>query len=266
MIEPKNRLITLLSDFGLEDVYVGVMKGAIARINPSLKTIDLTHRIPPQNIAAGRFALMEAVPYFPMETVHVAVVDPGVGSRRRGVAIQFASGFLVGPDNGLFSGILSLFPTITAVELTNPKYWRTKNPSKTFHGRDIFAPVGAYLASRIAITELGNTIDPHTLVQLSMPQLQITEREIFGCVQYIDRFGNLITNIPGAAVEGKSWSVRVGDLSIASQETYRDVGIREVVALVASHGWVEIAVNSGSAKSRLQLDWFDLVTVSIDFT
>lgn len=266
MIEPKNRLITLLSDFGLEDIYVGVMKGAIARINPSLKTIDLTHQIPPQNLAAGRFALMEAVPYFPRETVHVAVVDPGVGSRRRGVAIQFASGYLVGPDNGLFSGILSLFPIITAVELTNPKYWRTENPSKTFHGRDIFAPVGAYLASGVAITELGNSIDPHTLVQLPMPQLQITEREIFGCVQYIDRFGNLITNIPGAAVEGKSWSVRVGDLSIASKATYNDVAIGEIVALVASHGWVEIAVNSGSAKSRLQLDWLNWVTVSIDFT
>lgn len=265
MIEPKNRLITLLSDFGLEDVYVGVMKGTIARINPSLKTIDLTHQIPPQNLAAGRFALMEAVPYFPDETVHVAVVDPGVGSRRRGVAIQFASGYLVGPDNGLFSGILSLFPIITAVELTNPKYWRTENPSKTFHGRDIFAPVGAYLASGVAITELGNKIDSDSWVQLPMPQLQVTEREIFGCVQYIDRFGNLITNIPATAVEGKSWSVRVGDLSIASQETYSDVAIGEIVALIASHGWVEIAVNSGDAKSRLQLNWFDLVTVSIDF-
>lgn len=266
MIESENRVITLLSDFGLEDVYVGVMKGTIAQINPSIKTIDLTHQIPPQNLAAGRFALMEAIPYFPIETVHVAVVDPGVGSRRRGVAVQLAIGYLVGPDNGLFSGILSLFPAIRAVELTNPQYWRTANPSNTFHGRDIFAPVGAHLASGVTLTELGKTIDPDSLVQLPIPQLQITNTEIIGCIQYIDRFGNLITNIPAAAVEEKFWSVELADLSIAGRETYSDVGIGEIVALVGSHGWVEIAVNSGSAKSRLQLNCWDLVKVSIYFT
>lgn len=125
-------MLTLLSDFGLHDVYVGVMKGVIARINPSLVVVDLTHYIPPQNIAAGRFALMNACSYFPPETVHVAVVDPGVGSGRRGVVVEFAGGFLVGLDNGLFSGVLSLFPAIAAFELTNSEYWLTPTPSSTF--------------------------------------------------------------------------------------------------------------------------------------
>jgi S-adenosylmethionine hydrolase len=151
----ENKLITLLSDFGLSDVYVGVMKGVIAQINPALTVVDLTHQIPPQNIAAGRFSLMNAYPYFPGGTVHIAVVDPGVGSRRRGVAIQLDAGFLVGPDNGLFSGVLSENPVVAAVELTNPQYWRTLSPSTTFHGRDIFAAVGAHLASGISDRTVG---------------------------------------------------------------------------------------------------------------
>ena len=112
-----NRTVTLLTDFGLQDIYVGVIKGAIAQINPSVQIIDLSHQIPPQNIAAGRFCLLNAYSYFPPETVHIAVVDPGVGSQRRGIAVAFAEGFLVGPDNGLFSGVLNLSPAIAAVEL-----------------------------------------------------------------------------------------------------------------------------------------------------
>ncbi len=157
----ENRLVTLLTDFGLSDVYVGVMKGVITQINPRLRVVDLTHQIPPQNITAARFSLMNAYPYFPKGTVHVAVVDPGVGSHRRAIAIQLDSGFLVGPDNGLFSGVLSQTKVIAVVELTNPEYWQTSAPSQTFHGRDIFAPVGAHLASGVPLKQLGETIDPH---------------------------------------------------------------------------------------------------------
>ena len=124
----QNRILTLTTDFGLSDVYVGVMKGAIACINSSLSVVDLTHQIEPQNIAAARFCLMSAYPYFPTGTVHVAVVDPGVGSSRRAIAVEFDSGYLVGPDNGLFSGVLSQSVAIAAVELTNPNYWRTFLP------------------------------------------------------------------------------------------------------------------------------------------
>lgn len=251
-------LITLLSDFGAQDVYVGVMKGVIAQINPGLQVIDLTHQIPPQDIAAGRFCLMSAYSYFPASTVHVAVVDPGVGSQRRGVAVKFAGGYLVGPDNGLLSGVLSLSPVQAAVELTNPDYWRSPHPSSTFHGRDIFAPVGAHLASGVSIEQLGNPIAPDSLVHLSLPYQH--EAEIRGCIQYIDTFGNLITNIPAAAVKG-FWSVKVKDFVIPSGKTYSDRQVGELIALGGSHGWVEIAVNGGSAQSRLQLDWGDSIAV-----
>ena len=251
----ENKIVTLLSDFGLRDVYVGVMKGVIAQINPQLRVVDLTHQIPPQNIVAAGFSLMNAYPYFPEGTVHVAVVDPGVGSNRKAIAIQLDSGFLVGPDNGLFSGILSQTRVIAVVELTNPQYWQTSVPSSTFHGRDIFAPVGAHLASGVPLEELGEKFDPTTLVELALPKTKATTVGIVGCIQYIDYFGNLITNIPAAEVQGKTWSVVVGKEVLLGRQTYSDGQLGELVALIGSHGWVEIAVNGGSAQSRLQLDW-----------
>jgi len=259
-----NRLVTLLSDFGLKDVYVGVMKGVITQINPMLRVIDLTHQIPPQNIGAAWFSLMNAYPYFPEGTVHVAVVDPGVGSHRRAIAIQLDSGFLVGPDNGLFSGVLSQTQVIAVVELTNREYWHTLTPSQTFHGRDIFAPVGAHLASGVPLDELGESIAPTTLAQLTLPAIKTTAASIAGCIQYIDHFGNLITNIPAAEVEGKTWSVVVGEETIIGSLTYSDRQLGELVALVGSHGWVEIAVNGGSAQSRLKLDWGAIVEVILN--
>ncbi len=259
----KNRLITLLTDFGLKDVYVGVMKGIIAEINPDLTVVDLSHQIPPQNIAAARFNLMNAYPYFPGGTVHIAVVDPGVGSHRRGIALQLDEGFFVGPDNGLFSGVLNQNRVVEAVELTNPEYWRTPTPSTTFHGRDIFASVGAHLASGVAIAQLGESIDPNTLVQLSLPEPTLTTSGIRGCIQYIDHFGNLVTNIAGTEVQGKTWSVTIGDRIITSSQTYSDRPLGEIVVLIGSHGWVEIAVNGGSAQQALQMDWTSPVEVVV---
>ncbi|NEQ18423.1 SAM-dependent chlorinase/fluorinase [Moorena sp. SIO2C4] len=260
---PQNRIITLLSDFGLQDVYVGVMKGVIAQVNPTLTIVDLTHQIPPQNLAAARFNLLNAYPYFPAGTVHVAVVDPGVGSHRRAIAIQLSQGFLVGPDNGLFSGVLEQYPLMAAVELSNSDYWRTRNPSTTFHGRDIFASVGAHLASGLPIERLGEVIEPNTLVTLDMPIKRLTDDGIIGSIQYVDHFGNLITNIPGAEVDGKIWLVKISDRIIPHTQTYSNCPLGEYVALIGSHGWVEIAVNGGSAKSQLQLDWGDTVELSI---
>ncbi|MEG4343714.1 SAM-dependent chlorinase/fluorinase [Microcoleus sp. A003_D6] len=261
----KNRIITLLTDFGLSDVYVGVMKGAIAQINPQLKVIDITHQIPSQNIAAARFCLMTAFAYFPPETVHIAVVDPGVGSKRRGVAIQCANGFLVGPDNGLFSGVLSRESAlakpskrIASVELTNPKYWRTPQPSSTFHGRDIFAAAGAHLANGVALEELGECIDPASLVQLQIPNCAVTATGVEGCVQYVDRFGNLITNIPNNCIIGNNWSVTISNsydtIRIPRGKTYSDSEPGDLIAITGSDGWLEIAVNGGSAQSVLKLE------------
>jgi S-adenosylmethionine hydrolase len=246
-------LITLLTDFGLQDVYVGVMKGVIATINPQLEVIDLTHQIPPQDIAAGRFALLNAFSYFPSNTVHIAVVDPGVGSNRRGVAIQFSGGFLVGADNGMFSDVLRVAPAIAAVALTNTQYWLRDRASKTFHGRDIFAPVGAHLASGVKLEALGEAIALESLVQMSLPEIVVTNNRIQGCIQYIDGFGNLITNIPATEVNNKRGLIAINQQNIPYFQTYSDVAVGELLALVGSHDWLEIAVNNGSAKDRLQV-------------
>ncbi len=248
-------LITLLSDFGLSDVYVGVMKGVIAQINPALKIIDLTHQIPPQNIAAAQFNLLNAYPYFPTGTVHVGVVDPGVGGARRSIAIQLEDGFLVGPDNGIFTGLLLQKTVLQAVELTHTEYWRVRQPSNTFHGRDIFAPVAAHLASGVPFGQLGQPIDPTTLVKLSIADPTPNATGYLGHVQYIDRFGNVITNIPGKIVENKKWAIALGRHTIPGCRTYSEVSASKPLALVGSHGWVEIAVNGGDAHFQLRLNW-----------
>lgn len=259
MTQPKQ--IALLTDFGWQDVYVGVMKGVIASINPQIPIIDLTHEIPPQDLIAGRFALLDAYAYFPADTVYIAVIDPGVGSQRKGVAIQFAGGFLVGADNGLFSGILKETPVIKAIELSNTQYWRTNNPSTTFHGRDIFAPVGAHLANGVDLKQLGREISVETLVQLSLPETEISDGRIFGCIQYIDRFGNLITNIAEKNLTS-DLQVILREQIIPWGRTYSDGKPQELIALIGSHGYLEIAVNCGNAQRRLQVGVGDRVTLN----
>ena len=258
----KQPLITLLSDFGIRDEYVAVMKGAIAQINPMLRAIDITHQIPPQNIAAARFCLMNAYPYFPAGTVHVAVVDPGVGGKRRAVAVELTQGFLVAPDNGLLGGVLSKNSVICAVELSNPEYWLTSQPSSTFHGRDIFAPVGAHLANGVSLQKLGREINSESLIKLDLPECYQKDRSVIGCIQYIDHFGNLVTNIPQSYVEGTNWSVEIRGRKIKARETYSEVKVGELIALVGSHGWVEIAVNSGNASLELDVDNGSQVRIS----
>ncbi|HTL88309.1 MAG TPA: SAM-dependent chlorinase/fluorinase [Leptolyngbya sp.] len=244
-------LVTLLTDFGLSDVYVGVIKGVIAQINPQIQTIDLTHQISPQDIAAARFQLINAYPYFPDGTVHVAVVDPGVGSERRSIAVQLKSGYVVAPDNGLISGILS--DAIAAVELTNPNYWRSQTPSATFHGRDIFAPVGAHLASGVPLRELGAEIDLESLVQLPIPSVIEAATGLQGVIQAIDHFGNLITNIPAAAVRDRPWSVQIDQKYYLGKRNYAEANQGETIALIGSHGWIEIATHQGNAQLSLNL-------------
>ncbi len=256
-----NRLITLLSDFGLNDVYVGVMKGVIAQINPTLTIIDLTHEVPPQNIQSAQFNLISAYPYFPTGTVHVAVVDPGVGGARRPIAVERTDGILIGPDNGIFTGLLD--QAIRVVELTRAAYWRIPEPSNTFHGRDIFAAVAAHLASGASLTDVGEPIDPTILVQRPLPICIPTANRMMGSVQHIDRFGNVITNIPGNFIQNQSWSVAIGKRIIPGCQTYGEVKAGEPLALVGSHGWVEIAVNGGDAHFQLRLNWEDSIELLI---
>ncbi|MEL7144104.1 MAG: SAM-dependent chlorinase/fluorinase [Cyanobacteria bacterium J06631_9] len=265
-------MITMLSDFGSKDSYVAAMKGAIAQIAPGIPTCDLTHEVLPHNILAARFNLLMAYPYFPQGTVHLAVVDPGVGSDRRAIALQSPSGFFVGPDNGLFSGVLEREPALAAVNLTNSAYWRVPSPSATFHGRDIFAPVAAHLATGVPIAEVGDRIDPASLVKPDLPTFSTDilfegnakVAHYAGSFQYIDGFGNLITNIPAEAIPEGPWrlilsftkessaSQTEGKREFAGVNTYGDVPVGAIAALIGSHGWVELACNGGSAAIALQ--------------
>lgn len=255
--------IALLTDFGHQDVYVGVMKGVIASICPEAKLIDLSHTVPPQNIAAARFNLLNAYPYMPQGTVYLVVVDPGVGTRRRAIAIQTPQGYLVGPDNGVLSGVLAQENEIAAVSLTHNRYWRSPVPSATFHGRDIFAPVAAHLASGIDLGQLGEILDPASLVQIPIPQPEITDQHGRGHIQYIDHFGNLITTIAEEMMRQQTWMVSVGQAQIPMGQTYGDVAVGESVALIGSHGWLEIAVNGGSAREQFGVNVGDEIRLAI---
>jgi S-adenosylmethionine hydrolase len=252
---PTKPVITLLTDFGEIDSYVGVMKGAIAQINSDILVVDLTHQIPPQNLTAAQFNLTSAYSYFPPHTVHIVVVDPGVGSKRRAIAVQLDDGFLVGPDNGVFSALLAQHLIIAVVELNNSKYWRASQPSATFHGRDIFAPAGAYLASGISLNDLGSPLTLDDLVTLPPPHWQSTPSGATGQMQYIDHFGNIVTSIPGDVVHHHSWSLIIGSTLLPGKVTYSDVQPGEALALVGSHGWIEIAINNGNAQGRFQFSW-----------
>jgi S-adenosyl-L-methionine hydrolase (adenosine-forming) len=257
-------IITLLSDFGLEDGYVAAMKGVIAGFAPEAGLVDITHLVPPQDVAFGRFRLLTAAPYFPAGTVHLAVVDPGVGTARRAVAVQSRSGsWFVGPDNGLLLGALDADPPVAAVELTDPGAWRTTTPSATFHGRDIFAPVAARLARGMALEALGSGVAPASLVRLELRPWVKIAGGVRGSVQAVDRFGNLITNIPETLLDGhRVWLATTAGHVLPGHRTYGEVAAGKALALVGSHGFVEVAVHHGEARRVLGVGVGDPVEVS----
>ncbi len=247
------RIITLLSDFGLEDGYVAAMKGVISGIAPDARLVDITHLVPPQDVALGRFQLLTVAPYFPAGTVHLAVVDPGVGTARRAVAIRSTSGsLLVGPDNGLLTGVLESDPPLAAVELSEPRFWRTRGPSATFHGRDIFSPVAAHLARGVPLESVGRTLGLEELVRLELPGWEHVPGGARGAVQAIDRFGNVISNVQGTLLESHgAWTASLGGHTVPGHRTYGEVPPGKALALVGSHGFVEIALNRGDAARAL---------------
>jgi len=260
-------LITLMTDFGRCDGYVGVMRGVIAKIAAAATVVDLTHDIPPQNVGAARFVAMNSYRYFPAGTVHCIVVDPGVGTRRRAIAVAVTVDgdvqFFVAPDNGVLDGVLAIATdsNCRAVSLTNRTYWRTKEPSATFHGRDIFAPVAAHLAQGVDFALIGEAISVSALVRMSFRSAIATSQGICGSIQYIDRFGNAITNIPAEQVTARSWQIRTQGQTFQSYRSYGDAPSGRLLGLIGSHDWVEIAVNGGSAAKRLGLQVGTSVTV-----
>ena len=260
-------LVFTPTDFGLSDAYAGVMKGVALTINPNLHFIDLTHQIQAQDIAQGSFTLGVNHRYFPKDAIHVAVVDPGVGTARRSILLSTPWGRFVGPDNGLLSGVLSRYmdsvpltsgivkpPTkLSVVHLTDTKYWH--HPvSNTFHGRDVFTPVAAHLSLGVPPEEMGETVD--NLFYLPTPQPKHQQGIITGQVIYQDVYGNLVTNIASSDLPlGGHTEVRIGDHRISGiSYTFNDPGRRDdvkLVALVGSHGYLEVAVPNGSAADTL---------------
>ncbi|MBI3966139.1 MAG: SAM-dependent chlorinase/fluorinase [Chloroflexi bacterium] len=253
-------LISLLTDFGTRDPFVGVMKGVILGINPDVLLVDLTHGIPPQNVAAGAFALATSHAYLPAGSIHLAVVDPGVGSDRRGIAIQTARATFVGPDNGLFSlALAELAPEeYRAVALLEAKYWLPE-VSATFHGRDIFAPVAACLSLGLPLEQLGPAVSDLVRLPVSTPRT-LPDGIIVGHVLHVDRFGNAITNVRGSQVAFRAL-IAVGGAQIDElSRSYADGA--ELLALIGSTGYLEIAVKNGSAAERLGLTVGSEVLVS----
>jgi S-adenosylmethionine hydrolase len=248
------QIITLLTDFGLRDGYAGVMKGVIWGIAPHVQIVDIAHDVAPHDILEAARTLGRVVPYFPDGTIHVAVVDPGVGTRRRAIAAEVGRQFFVGPDNGLITALLeqaeSWHENVKTVHLLQPRYW-LPNPSSVFHGRDIFAPVAAHLSKGASLEEMGEFItDP---VRLNMAAPRQMDKGWQGEVIHIDRFGNLATNIRRNDLRGLgSLEVLLGDKAIQGMvNTFGDGKDGELVALFDSFGYLSICVVNGSASERL---------------
>lgn len=260
-------MLVFTTDFGLGDPYAGVMRGVALAINPAARCVDLTHQIAPQNIAQGCFLLGISFRYFPADAIHLAVVDPGVGTARRPLLLDTPHGRFVGPDNGLFSDVLEGFmdgeaappgpgesglpPGVTAWHLTNPEYWR--HPvSRTFHGRDIFAPAAAHLSLGVAPSDLGEPVG--SVVWRPTPSPEIGPDSIAGQVVHQDGYGNLITNIPAAALpEGRAAQVGLAGQVIAGlSSTFGEAAPGQpLIALVGSLGLLEVAAPNASAAARL---------------
>ncbi len=250
------KFISLLTDFGVRDGYVGVMKGVIYGIAPDVQIADITHTISPQNVMEGALALGRAAPFFPEGTVHVAVVDPGVGTTRHPIAARLGRYSYVGPDNGLFTVVLQRAEkygeAVKLVRLDRRSYWLPE-VSNVFHGRDIFAPVGAHLANGVALEELGSPVDD--IVRLEMPVVEITPNGLRGQVISVDNFGNLVTNIHRSDLPPAEFDHLVVSIAGAQiQGMVRTFGSRptgELIALFGTANDLIVSVVNGSAAERL---------------
>jgi S-adenosylmethionine hydrolase len=237
-------LVTLLTDFGTADSYVGELKGVLLSLAPGAVVVDVSHHVPPGDVAAASYVLGRVWRTFPAGTVHLAVVDPGVGTRRRALAAEAAGHRFVAPDNGLLSDVFAVAEA-RVVSVPIPAA-----ASRTFHGRDVFAPAAARLASGVSLAEVGTPVSD--LVHLPPRKLFREGSDLVGQVVYVDGFGTLVTNLPGGEVAAGAM-VRLGAYTVALQATFADVPPGETVAFVGSGGTVEIAVRGGRADVVLGL-------------
>ena len=263
--------ISLLTDFGLADPYVGIMKGVILSVNSAARIIDITHEVSPQDLSEAAYLIQSAYSYFPLGTVHVVVVDPGVGSGRAIVGIELNGHRFLAPDNGVLSMVLAEGDIERAVYVENADYF-LKSVSHTFHGRDIFAPVAAHLSRGLDMGALGAVVFPADLTRLQMPQPDfLNETSFVGTVISIDRFGNLITNIrykhmrallersQKEKVEIQIGNQRIFDLS----KSYDAVRPQQPLAIIGSRGFLEISINCGNARDVIGAKKGDPVKASL---
>ncbi len=256
-------VITLMTDFGTSDHFVGVMKGVILNINPQVRIVDITHAVPPQDVHGAAFLVNSAYRYFPAGTIHVVVVDPGVGGRRRAIICQTDTAYFVCPDNGILSYVLGNDTAHRVVALGNADYWLSE-VSNTFHGRDIFAPVAAHLSLGISLSQFGDTVNNVVRLPIQIPQ--VTETAIVGSVIWIDHFGNLITNIRSGMLASfgmnNGYVIRAGMAEICQlNSAYAESENGECLAIIGSSGYLEISVNQGSAAQVLGLKRNDTIEI-----
>ncbi len=248
-------IITLTTDFGLSDPYVAMMKGVILSINPEAQVVDISHQVRAGSIIQVAGLIHETFPFYPKGTVHVAVVDPGVGSERRLMGIAAGGHFFVGPDNGVFWPLIEDYQGSEIIHLTERRYFLPPI-SRTFHGREVFAPVAAHLSQGVSLKRMGPKLsDP---VELHVPKPEKKRERLYGEITRVDNFGNLITNIHRGDLESflKSFKpvIEVGDLTIRKlSPIYADVEEGEPLALINSSHWLEIAVNLGRASQYVGL-------------
>lgn len=244
-------VVTLTTDFGLVDPFVGIMKGVIIGIVPAVRIVDVTHGVPAQNVVAGAYALASAVRWFPRGTIHVAVVDPGVGTRRRALLVETVDGWLVGPDNGLLS-LAAPARAVRRIFDVSRSAVRSKPVSRTFHGRDVFAPVAAALAAGVAPERLGRPV--RSMHRLRTPAPRRRAATLLGQVLWADGFGNLSTNVSAGvlarAFRGGRLSITIAGHVVPFRPSYAGVPLGRPVAVVNSSDLVEIAVNGGSAAAH----------------
>jgi S-adenosylmethionine hydrolase len=256
-------ILTITTDFGTKDGFAPTMKGVIWSINPEIQIADITHEVSPQNVLEGAIALWRAAPFFPAGTVHVAVVDPGVGTHRRPMAARIGGHYFVGPDNGLFTPFIedarAKGEACTFIDLDKPQYWLA-NVSHTFHGRDIFAPAGGHLANGVRLEDMGTLFDDPVLLVLPKPEK--TARGFHAHITVVDTFGNLTTDLPGAALNGRPVRVSLKGHTIeALSPSYGHQPVGTLVTLIDSEGFLEVAVVNGSGAKTLGAAVGDVVEV-----
>jgi S-adenosylmethionine hydrolase len=261
----RNRIITLLTDFGTKDHYVASMKGTILGINPRSTLIDISHQISPQDIQEGAFLLASTFSSFPKGTIHLSVVDPGVGGPRRPILIVTSHYYFIGPDNGLFTLVLQREKVKQVVVLTNRKYFLSR-VSSTFHGRDVFAPVAAHLSLGITPKSFGDEIDSWESLRITKPDQK--GRELRGEVLHIDAFGNLISNIDEKTffdfTRSHDFLIKMGGQSIHGlKKGYWEGEQGEVMALIGSGGFLEVSIRERSAQELLHMKRGDKIKVRI---